>query len=83
MAELVRARRSRANLVFLSPAFATASHPGGRALGVVRWTRLAGAAQMTVAALGGIDGHSVRRLPRRYCHAVGAIGAIAVEAPVA
>jgi thiamine-phosphate pyrophosphorylase len=80
--ELIRARRSRADLVFLSPAFATASHPGGRALGVVRWARLAGASQITVAALGGVDGRSVRRLPRRYCSAVGAIGAIVAGAPV-
>ena len=83
MPELIRARRSGAKLVFLSPAFATASHPGGRTLGVVRWARLAAAAQITVAALGGIDGRSVQRLPRRYCQAVGAIGAIVAKAPVA
>jgi hypothetical protein len=37
---------------------------------------------MSMAALGGIDGRSVYRLPRRYCHAVGAIGAMSSAKPV-
>ena len=75
VAELRRARRAGARLVFLSPAFATASHPGGRLLGPARWGRMAlGAGR--VAALGGIDGASVRRLPR-FCSGAGAIGALA------
>jgi thiamine-phosphate pyrophosphorylase len=76
-AELVRARRAGADLVFLSPAFVTASHPGARGLGPSRWTRLARGAGLAVAALGGIDAGSVRRLPARYCCAIGAIGALA------
>jgi hypothetical protein len=36
-----------------------------------------------MAALGGIDGRSVYQLPRRYCHAVGAIGAMSAISPVA
>ena len=75
-ADLRRARRNGAMLAFLSPAFATASHPGEPALGACRWARLAVRAPLPVAALGGIDGDSVRRLPRR-CGGAGAIGALA------
>lgn len=76
-ADLVRAAKAGADLVFLSPAFATASHPGAAGLGASRWSSLAGKAHVAVAALGGIDGGSIRRLPRRYCLAIGAIGALA------
>jgi thiamine-phosphate pyrophosphorylase len=76
-ADLRRAERAGATLAFLSPAFPTASHPGEPALGAARWARLARAARLPVAALGGIDGASVGRLPARFCRAVGAIGALA------
>lgn len=76
-ADLLRVRRAGASLAFLSPAFTTASHPGALALGGVRWARLARGSRLPVAALGGIDVSTVRRLPRRICHAVGAIGALA------
>lgn len=76
-ADLVRARRAGVRLAFLSPAFATRSHPGAEGLGVSRWAGLARrfGRGMAVGALGGIDGSSVRRLPG--CRAVGAIGALA------
>jgi thiamine-phosphate pyrophosphorylase len=77
LADLRRAARSGARLAFLSPVFATASHPGARSLGSVRWSGLARGASTEVAALGGIDGNSVRRLPRRFCRVVGAIAALA------
>ena len=76
-ADLRRAARAGADLVFLSPAFPTASHPGAPALGVVRWSGLARRAGIAVAALGGIDGATVRRLPPRSCRGIGAIGALA------
>jgi thiamine-phosphate pyrophosphorylase len=76
-ADLLRAHRAGAGLAFLSPAFPTLSHPGDAALGSVRWTHLARTARLPVAALGGIDGAGVRRLPRHICRAVGAIGALA------
>jgi thiamine-phosphate pyrophosphorylase len=69
--------------VFLSPIFPTASHPGAKTLGALRWSRLASRSGISMAALGGIDGRSVSRLPRRYCHAVGAIGAMSPNKPVA
>jgi len=74
-AELVRARRAGAALAFVSPAFPTESHPGGLALGPVRWGRLTRAAGMPVMALGGVSGRSVRRLPA-WVAGVGAIGAL-------
>jgi thiamine-phosphate pyrophosphorylase len=76
-ADLVRARRAGARLAFLSPVFPTLSHPGVTTLGAVRWACLARAARIPVAPLGGVDGANIRRLPRRLCHAVGAIGAFA------
>lgn len=74
--ELQRAWRAGANLAFLSPAFSTPSHPGGVGLGPVRWSRLVRGASLPVAALGGIDGLTVRRLPRRLCRGVGAISSL-------
>jgi thiamine-phosphate pyrophosphorylase len=76
-ADLRRAARAGANLTFLSPVFATASHPQAPSLGPARWSRLARRVRIPVAALGGIDGTSVRRLPRDLPMAVGAIGALA------
>ena len=81
-ADLIRARRNGATLAFLSPVFPTASHPGEPTLGAARWTRLARSASMAasmatslpIGALGGIDGHNIKRLG--WCRAVGAIGAL-------
>jgi len=38
---------------------------------------LAQGAAVPAAALGGIDGGTIRRLSRRFCRAAGAIGALA------
>jgi thiamine-phosphate pyrophosphorylase len=75
--DLRRAARAGATLAFLSPVFSTASHPDAATLGPLRWSRLAHHAPINVAALGGIDGASVTRLPRALCRAAGAIGALA------
>jgi len=75
-AELRRARRAGADLAFLSPAFPTPSHPDAPGLGPARWSRLARAARMPVAALGGTNHLTVRRLPPALCRAVGAIEAL-------
>lgn len=71
---LARAGRLRADLVLLSPVFATASHPGQPALGPLRWAALARFAGRPVIALGGISGGRARRLPRRAA-GLAAIGA--------
>jgi thiamine-phosphate pyrophosphorylase len=75
--DLRRAAHAGAMLAFLSPVFATASHPDAQTLGPTRWSALARHAPIMVAALGGIDGTSARRLPRSLCRVVGAIGALA------
>ena len=75
-AELVRARRAGAMLAFLSPAFATKTHPSALPLGPVRWAKLARTAAIPVLALGGITGRTARRLPT-WVHGAGAIGGLA------
>jgi len=72
--ELVRAR---ANAVFLSPAFATSSHPGARALGPLRFGLLARRADAPLIALGGMDARRFRRLVP-----LGACGWAAIDALV-
>ena len=71
-------RAQGAALVFVSPVFRTASHPGAPPLGPHRFARLMGprAGGPPIFALGGIDGATVRRLPRIVSGA-GAIGALA------
>lgn len=71
VAALRRAHRQGA-LAFLSPAFATPSHAGAAGLGPCRWGRMA--RRGGVAALGGVDGRNVRRLPG--CAGAGAIAAL-------
>ena len=72
---LVAAQRGGADAVFLSPAFATASHPDARVLGPVRFAALAASVHLPVLALGGIDGDSVQRLAPARVAGVGLIGA--------
>ena len=75
-----RARRLGVDLLFVSPVFPTASHPGQPALGPCRAARLARLAPVATAvlALGGVDGATARRLPppfsRTGAAAVGALG---------
>ncbi len=78
-AGLARARRLRADVVLLSPAFSTASHPGAPALGPLRWAALAARAPWGVAvvALGGLNYCTAGRLPRRHLAGLAAIGALA------
>ncbi|MET1110368.1 MAG: thiamine phosphate synthase [Allosphingosinicella sp.] len=64
--ELKTAERSGAALVFLSPAFATRSHPCARTLGTVRFGLIAAQARVPVIALGGMDARKARRLPNIY-----------------
>jgi thiamine-phosphate pyrophosphorylase len=64
--ELKAAERSGAKLIFLSPAFPTRSHPGGRAHGPVRFGLIARHARVPVIALGGVDARNALRLPHIY-----------------
>ncbi|HQT40455.1 MAG TPA: thiamine phosphate synthase [Acidocella sp.] len=68
--EIIRARRAKADIIFISPAFPTASHPGGRPWGPCRWRRLAACAKPAKAyALGGITGQTIKQLAGFSCGA--------------
>lgn len=73
-AGMVRAAKSAADCVFLSPVFATRSHPGAASLGAARWAHMARASRVPPFALGGITPESVSRLPK-FCRGVGVIDA--------
>jgi len=74
--DVARARRAGADIVFISPAFSTASHPGQPALGAARWARLARAAgDVDAYALGGVNGQTVKALAT-FCAGAGAIHAL-------
>ena len=60
--ELKAAERSGADLVFLSPAYPTRSHPGAPALGPRRFALMAHQAKVPVIALGGMDKERARTL---------------------
>ncbi|MEO5598373.1 MAG: thiamine phosphate synthase [Novosphingobium sp.] len=61
--EIAAARRARADLVLLSPVFATRSHPGGKALGPLRTLLAARLSSAPLVALGGMNRRSARRVP--------------------
>ncbi|ONF96492.1 thiamine phosphate synthase [Sphingomonas jeddahensis] len=60
--EARRARRAGAHVAFVSPVFATRSHPGSKVLGVSRAQALARVLPMKRIALGGMDAQRFRRL---------------------
>jgi len=76
-AALVAAARSRADAVFVSPVFATASHPGAPSLGVTRFAALCRESALPVYALGGIDADNAARLQGSGAVGIAAIGAFA------
>lgn len=73
--ELRRAVRAGADLIFLSPLFASASHPGQTGLGALRWRQLARFSPVPVLALGGVRGLTLRQLGS-FCGGAGAIEAL-------
>jgi len=73
--EMVRAWRAGAALVFVSPVFATNSHPGARVLGPVGFGRVARGAGIAVAALGGMTPARFRGLQAWGASGWGAIDA--------
>lgn len=73
-AQIAAAGRGKADMLFLSPLFPTRSHPGGRALGRVRFAMLARRAGVPVMALGGVKARH-----RRGLRALGAAGWAAID----
>ncbi len=66
--ELVQAEHAGADVLLISPLFATRSHPGARMLGAFRFAALARQARVPVIALGGVKPRHaalVRRLGAR------------------
>lgn len=61
-AEAVAAARAGADLIFVSPVFATRSHPRARTLGVVRLGLMLRGIDIPAIALGGMDARRFRRL---------------------
>jgi thiamine-phosphate pyrophosphorylase len=61
-AEIREAERSGADMLFLSPVFATRSHPEAQPLGLARFAWLARRTPLPVIALGGIDEARGRKL---------------------
>ncbi|TMJ15796.1 MAG: thiamine phosphate synthase [Alphaproteobacteria bacterium] len=64
--ELRAAARAGADLVFLSPVFATRSHPGAPPLGPRRFALIAHQARVPVIALGGMNEERARNLGGAY-----------------
>ena len=69
------AERAGADLLFLSPVYATASHPGTRTLGLARFAWLARRTPLPVIALGGMNPARGRRLGSFGAHGWAAIDA--------
>ena len=69
--------------MLLSPAFATASHPGAPGLGPLRWAALArrAPAGVAVVALGGVGSGTAGRLPRRWLGGFAAVAGLGVSTP--
>lgn len=76
-AALWRAKRAGADAALLSPVFATASHPGAKGIGVLRFAAWCRQAPLPVYALGGIDRQTACRLMNADTAGFAAIGALA------
>jgi thiamine-phosphate pyrophosphorylase len=72
--EVRAAQRAGADRVFVSPVFATRSHPGAPALGAIRFGRMVQGVTGMIA-LGGLDARRARRL-----RALGSSGWAAIDA---
>lgn len=66
--ELRRAEAGGAQLLFVSPVFATRSHPGAPSLGPRRFAALAAQARRPVIALGGVTQRQARLVQRLGAH---------------
>lgn len=71
--ERIAAERAGARLLFVSPVFATRSHPGSRPLGRVRLGLLIGPSRAKAIALGGMTARRARSLSGLGIHGWAAI----------
>ena len=76
--ERIAAERAGADLLFISPVFATRSHGGAKPLGRMRFARLAKNAKKPVIALGGMTGRRFRSLSGTGAYGWAAIDALTV-----
>ncbi len=74
-AGIAAAKRLGTDGLFLSPVFATQSHPGGRFLGATRFGLLLRGVDTPVIALGGMNGTTFRQVRSRKIHGLAAIAA--------
>ena len=81
-AQIRAAERAGAAFLFLSPVYATRSHPDARLLGLARFAWLARRTALPVIALGGMDVARGRRLASFGAYGWAAIDAWAEEASV-
>jgi len=72
-AGLTRARRLKADLVFVSPVLPTRTHPDQKPLGRLSFAIMARASRVPVAALGGIRFKTLRALNNSRVSAVGGV----------
>ena len=68
-------RLEHVDAAFLSPVFATASHPGAPSLGAARAAFIAAASPVPVYALGGVNGRNAMRLAPAFA-GIAAIAAL-------
>ena len=73
--EVVAALRRGADMVFVSPVFATRSHPGAVALGPNRAARIVRGVPLPIVALGGMDARRFAHIAGRGFHGWAAIDA--------
>lgn len=73
--ELCAARLHGADIVFVSPLFATRSHPGASSLSVVRAAAIVRAARVPAIALGGMSARRFRQVRQLGFHGWAAIDA--------
>jgi thiamine-phosphate pyrophosphorylase len=76
-AERMSAERAGAGLLFVSPVYATRSHPGAKPLGRVRLGMLIRGAKLPVIALGGMDARKAKSLKSLNIYGWAAIDAFA------
>ena len=68
IAEAAAAKEDGASLVFVSPVFATRSHPGQKPLGCLLARQIAETAKVPAIALGGMNANEFQRLEHERFH---------------